>query len=222
MDVLLMIDSILILFTVSPNGSIVVDPPQLTANRTTSVSFNCDADGGPNNTFFWIKNSIESVDTTDLPSSLTNVVSDNKTLTLDNINGSFGGDYTCVVFNSAGFDAASVTLYVSPEILQDPMNVYTDDNELVVLECIADSFPPPDYQWQLMNATDFENIYWEINNTLVLDPVDFSDFGTYRCVVTTSIINVQVISEEAVITGMCRMNMYLIYTCTIHIQRYIL
>ena len=192
----------------------MVDPQQMTADRNTDVTFNCNARGGPNNTFYWVNGGLSSVDTSDLPNSLYNVLAfDNDTLTLDNVIGSSGGDYTCVVFNDAGFDIASVTLYISPEILLEPMNVYTDDNELVMLTCEADSFPPPEYQWQMMEA-QFDDLVGEINSTLVFDPVDFSDFGTYRCVVTTPIINETVMSAGAIITGK------LLYMYCIHVLYY--
>ena len=104
------------LLSVSPNGSISTNPKNITDVRNASVTFECSADGGPSNTFYWVKDDSLSVDTSDLPTSLDNVVATGDTLTLESINGSSGGDYTCVVFNEAGFDIAAVTLYVSPSI----------------------------------------------------------------------------------------------------------
>ncbi len=166
------------------------------------MTFECSADGGPNNMFYWVLDDTQSVDTTDLPASLNNVVEMGETLTLNSVNGSSGGTYTCVAFNDAGFDTASVVLYVSPEILEDPMDSFAENNDTVTLTCVADSFPAPQYQWQLMNGTNFEDIYSKTNSTLVFSLVDFSNFGTYRCVVTVPVIDETIISQEAVLTSM--------------------
>ena len=156
--------------------------------------------------FYWVMDDTQSVNTTNLPASLDNVVGTGETLTLNSVIGSSGGTYTCVAFNDAGFDTASVMLYVSPEILEDPMDSFAENDDTVTLTCVADSFPAPQYQWQLMNDTDFEDIYSETNSTLVFSPVDFSNFGTYRCVVTVLVINEIIISQEAVLTSMTQNN----------------
>ena len=131
------------------------------------------------------------------------VVALDRYITITIINGSDGGDYICVAINEAGFDNAAVTLYVSLEIIEDPENAYVQDGDAVTLTCIADSFPAPEYQWEMMNRTsgEFEPIDGETNTTLVFDYIDYEDYGTYRCNVTTSIINEDITSEEAVITG---------------------
>ena len=167
--------------------------------------FNCTSEGGPYNQHRWIEGeltlpspvTVESVD------ALSTVVSNTTILSLDEVIGSSGGVYTCIAINDAGSDNATVTLYVSPEILQDPENVYVQDGDTVTLTCIADSFPSPDYQWEMMNRSTgaFEPIDGETNTTLVFDYVDYEDYGTYRCEVTTPTINEVITSEEAVITG---------------------
>ena len=142
----------------------------------------------------------QSVNTTDLPASLDNVVGMGETLTLNSVIGSSGGTYTCVAFNDAGFDTASVVLYVSPEILEDPLDTFAENDDTVTLTCVADSFPAPQYQWQLMNDTDFLNILEETNCTLIINPVEYSDFGAYRCIVTAQ-YHEEILSEVAYITG---------------------
>ena len=185
----------------SPLGSIEVSPSNRTVSRNRNTTFTCTAEGGPNTTYRWVIN--DSINTSNLPYSLENVVSTESILTINMINGSDGGSYTCVAFNDAGFDSASVTLYVSPEILQDPENEYVQNGDIVTLTCFADSFPAPEYQWEMMNRTsgEFEPIDGETNTTLVFDPIDYDDYGTYRCEVTTPTINENITSEEAVITG---------------------
>ena len=194
-----------------------------TANISDTVSFTCSAEGGPNNTYLWVKGQdsylgfstlndyIDSLISLEVGvDNVTNslelyfvVVTRDSNITITMINGSDGGEYICVAINEAGFDNATVTLYVLPEILQDPENVYVQDGDTVTLTCIADSFPFPYYQWEIMNVLsgEFEPIDEETDTTLVFDYIDYDDYGTYRCEVTTSIINETITSEEAVITG---------------------
>ena len=114
-----------------------------------------------------------------------------------------GGEYTCLVINEAGFDNSTVTLYISPQIVQDPMDQYVQDGDTVTLTCIGDSYPPPEYQWERWNMTtnSYQDIPGETNNTLVFTSIEHEDYGRYRCVVTAPIIDETVISESALITG---------------------
>ena len=141
-----------------------------------------------------------------------------------------GGDYTCLVINEAGFDNSTVTLYISPEIVQQPQGQFVQDGDTVVLTCIGDSFPPPEYQWEKMNRStgSFETITGQTNSTLVFTSIEHEDYGRYRCNVTSPIINEIVTSEEAVITGTCRdlnmvnINSYLFYQKCLTCKRFFL
>ena len=117
-----------------------------------------------------------------------------------------GGDYTCLVINEAGFDNSTVTLYISPEIVQQPQDQFVQDGDTVILTCIGDSFPPPKYQWEKMNrfTGSFEAIAGQANSTLVFTSIEHEDYGRYHCNVTAPIINEILTSEEEVITGTCR------------------
>ena len=192
----------------------------MTVDNGSDVTFNCSALGGPNNTFVWVRSdeldeifescilpllSTTPVDVSDIISELSDISVENGTiLFIESINGTLnGGSYECVVINEAGLGRNSATLYVRPVITQQPMDIETEADNIVTLTCIADSFPAPEYQWEVMNMStgEFEPIYWEMNNTLVIDPIDHDDYGTYRCEVTTPTINEVITSEEAVITG---------------------
>ena len=128
-----------------------------------------------------------------------------------------GGDYSCIVINEAGLDNATVTLYISPEIVQDPVDQFVQDGDTVTLTCIGDSFPPPTYQWERRNmSTDsFEPIPEETNSDLVFVSIEHEDYGDYRCVVTTPTINEYVMSDIALITGNYANIMYYYCTCSV-------
>ena len=192
----------------------------MTVDNGSNVTFTCSALGGPNNTFIWVRSDeldeiFESdiqpllnttpVDVSDIISELSDIILENGTiLFIESINATLnGGSYECVVINEAGLGRDDTTLYVRPVITQQPMDVETEADDIVTLTCIADSFPAPEYQWEMMNRTsgEFEPIDGETDTTLVFDYIDYEDYGTYRCEVTTPTINETITSEEAVITG---------------------
>ena len=116
-----------------------------------------------------------------------------------------GGTYDCIVINDAGADFDSVTLYVHPAIVQDPVDTLTQNGSLVNLTCLAESFPYPTYQWQMMNRTTgiYDHIWGATEATFTLSPVSFSDYGRYRCVATNVIDGIErtATSSSALVTG---------------------
>ena len=202
---------------VSPNDSVTIEPSMMTVDNGNDVTFTCSALGGPNNTFIWVRSdelddsyiqpllSTTPVDVSDIINELSDIILENGAiLFIESINATLnGGSYECVVINEAGLGRNDTTLYVRPVITQQPMDVETEVDNIITLTCIADSFPAPEYQWEMMNRTsgEFEPIDGETDTTLVFDYIDYEDYGTYRCVVTTPTINETITSEEAVITG---------------------
>ena len=205
----------------SPNNSVTIEPSMMTVDNGSNVTFTCSALGGPNNTFIWVRSDeldeiFESdiqpllnttpVDVSDIISELSDIILENGTTTLviESINATLnGGSYECVVINEAGLGRNDTTLYVRPVITEQPMDVETEVDNIVILTCIADSFPAPEYQWEMMNRTsgEFEPIDGETDTTLVFDYIDYDDYGTYRCVANVSLINSTITSDNVTITG---------------------
>ena len=131
------------------------------------------------------------------------VVEYGSSLSLTSVNGTDGGRYTCLALNEAGIDNATVELLVRPEILTNPDNIYAQVGENVSFECLADSFPRPQYHWERFNETlnEFYTISYESDRTLMIDEVEYEDNGRYRCVATASMISRSATSDEAVLTG---------------------
>ena len=90
--------------TVSPEGSIQVDPATINGNDSGNATFNCMALGGPANMFSWTKMRDSAV-----------VVNDSKLMLVD-IMASDGGVYQCSVENLAGRDNDTVTLNGNPSL----------------------------------------------------------------------------------------------------------
>ena len=192
----------------------------MTIDNGSDVTFTCSALGGPNNTFIWVRSdeldvifqsyiqpllSTTPVDVSDIISELSDIILENGTiLFIASINATLnGGSYECVVINEAGLGRNDTTLYVRPVITQQPMDVETEANSIVTLTCIADSFPAPEYQWEMMNRTSgkFEPIDEETNTTLVFEYIDYDDYGRYRCVASVPLISSTIISDNVTITG---------------------
>ena len=125
-------------------------------------------------------------------------------LNLTSVNGTNdGGSYTCLVINEAGVGREDTILYVRPVITVQPRDELTEAGQQVNLTCLADSFPAPTYQWEMMNRTteEFEPIDDQTDTTLTLTDIDHEQYGRYRCRVTTPIINENITSNVALITG---------------------
>ena len=195
----------LFFFTVSPKNSVSATPISQTVSYNEMAVFSCTAEGGPNNTFRWVRGTpsfgSDTITLSDFDSL--EVVGTEPQLTLTMVNGSTGGQYTCVVFNDAGYGNDTVTLYVSPRILKQPKDQFVQNGVKVTLTCIADSFPAPTYQWERWNMSYLivESLNGETNTTLVFESIKHEEYGRYRCVVTTPIIDKSV-NLSAVITGM--------------------
>ena len=190
-------------------------PLNTTADYGVITSFNCSADGGPDNTVVWIKGSNISTTTSELESGnnfnhtkflqqLMPTVSTTFLLSIFSVNATEdGGSYTCIIVNQAGFDTATVALYVRPLIVEHPKDQMASAGENVTLSCLAESFPYPEYQWQKYNTTSvlYNTLSGEKRNTLKFNQVQYSDYGFYRCVATAPVINVTVYSNNTTLTG---------------------
>ena len=210
----------LFIYTVSANNSVTIEPSVMTVDNGSDVTFNCSALGGPNNTFIWVRSdeldeifesyiqpllSTTPVDVRDIINKLSDIILENGTIQfIESINATLnGGSYECVVINEAGLGRNDTTLYVRPVITQQPMDIETEADNIVTLTCIVDSFPAPEYQWEMMNRTseEFEQIDGETNTTLVFDYIDYEVYGRYRCVVSVPLISSTITSDNVTITG---------------------
>ena len=195
--------------TVSPLGSVVATPEYRTLSINDSANFTCTAQGGPRNMFRWIKGNFTDpnlsapLDVDDFLADLDNITSDYFLSFTVSGGAADGGYYICIAVNEAGYDTDNVTLYVSPAITLNPVDQYAHPGDTVTISCLADSYPPPTYQWQRWNtATNmYENIDGETMTSYTIDDIDYDQFGLYRCAVTTPTINEMTFSQPALITG---------------------
>ena len=155
--------------TVSPYGSAVVSPLDVTSSLGDTVTLVCTAFGGPDNVFLWEMDE--------------NIIGNGSLLDLFAIDASYGGKYTCTVSNAAGTDSASTTLYVAPYIVT-PLDkqTLTTNGSIVNISCDATGFPTPTVNWVNRLAKAVSS-----SSQLVFNSVIFGDEGLYHCVATTEI-----------------------------------
>ena len=95
----------------------------------------CTSRGGPNNTYQWQAND------TDIPGETMEM------LMLADVGASTGGMYTCVVTNAAGDDSDNTYIFISPYFITEPVDRLTANGSSITLQCVAEAFPSPSYQW---------------------------------------------------------------------------
>ena len=204
--------------SVSAYGSVTNDPEFIIVDNGSSITFTCSARGGPNNTFFWfrtadINDALASSNLlTQSPLPLNQLIMELSNITLatgsvftiPSVNATEdGGSYDCYVFNEAGYENNSTTLYVRPVITEQLKNLYVDEGETVTFSCRADSFPAPKYQWEMMSRKTgmFQEVLNANDSTLMFSPIDYNDFGNYRCIATANGIIENATSLPALVTG---------------------
>ena len=156
------------------------------ASLGDNVTLMCSSDGGPDNTYQWMKDGIVLNES-------------DSTIIVNVINASSGGDYTCTVSNTAGNDSASTTLYVAPYIIT-PLKKQTPtaNGSNVNINCDAAGFPSPTVNWVGMTNMKVSN-----TSLLQFNPVMFGDEGLYLCVASVEIDGVNFnATDKTTLVGM--------------------
>ena len=174
----------------SPEGSVAISPEMVIADVGGTVTFNCSAQGGPNNTYQWQKNGTDLMNETDAALIVSNITAMN------------GGSYTCVVSNAAGNESATAVLHVEPIIVTQPTDILTRNGTVMSFTCAAESFPAPEYTWEKYNegGSSFDRV--SSGPVLEFTPAVFGDEGSYRCVTSLPGTSRNASSQLAVLTGM--------------------
>ena len=202
----------------SANGSVTIDPYFIIVDNGSNITFTCSARGGPSNIFLWfhtadIKDALASSNLlTQFPLPINQLIMEMSNITLatgtiftiTSVNATEnGGSYECYVFNEAGYEKSTTTLYVRPVITEQPIDLFVNVEEKITLSCRADSIPASKYQWEMMNRTTriFEPIENATDSTFTITSISYNDYGNYRCVATANGIVENATSLPALITG---------------------
>ncbi len=179
----------------------------MTANRNDMVVLTCSGSGQGNLTANW------TTTAADQSLSVTEESNTVSTLTIAAVEASNGGEYTCEITNENGSANATTVLRVRPYIASHPMDISTLAGMNQNLECSALGFPDPTYRWEKQEGEGVDNATLgsggglmmtffplnETSNQITFLPVDFSDFGVYRCVASN--VAGDATSHEATLTG---------------------
>ena len=191
--------------TVSPEGSVSVEPTSVVLTRFDNRTFTCTSQGGPNNTYQWQKDGVDLANQT------------SPLLDVTDVNATDGGVYTCVVTNAAGNESFDSSLYIAPYIVLHPvMDILSANGSNVTFECEAESFPPPEYVWEMSGSeSNYASTVQSDGQFLNFEPVEFGDEGYYRCLayISINITNHTAASQAGLLTSKER------FVCTSIIQR---
>ena len=148
--------------------------------RGDNVILNCVARGGPDNIYQWLVNS------TDISRETST------TLMLSNVNASTGGEYSCMVSNSAGNESARTFVFISPYFTTQPEDRGGFNGSTLTLICEAEAFPSPQYHWARMDGAAIRDGVLGVHASLLsFSPLMFGDEGSYFCNVTSGSVTIR-------------------------------
>jgi hypothetical protein len=155
----------------SPRGTVMITPNNVTASTGDDIILTCSALGGPDNRFRWEQEA--------MPINVTT-----PSLVLSDITISEGGNYMCIVNNTAGEGSATATVFIRP-IITSAEDILTTNGSSVEFVCEADGIPSPNVTWQRIG--DSSNTTVSTSSTYVISPAVFGDEGDYQCVATSDV-----------------------------------
>ena len=117
-----------------------------------------------------------------------NISNENSTiLRLEDVTVVNGGVYSCVVSNAAGDHSVSTHLFISPYFVTQPEEVIlTSAGSSLIITCITEAFPDPEYQWGHEDGRDIRQDILTNRSALTIANVQFGDGGSYYCNVTSN------------------------------------
>lgn len=164
-----------------------ISPTNGSFNIGDDVNLTCSGMGGPRNMFRWYRNDTELLGQNDT------------TLTLVNITVDDGDEYLCVVANAAGSFNTTTFVFVNPSITEHPVDATATNGANATLECQAEAFPDPSYEWTYSNGSSIElsSVVGTSSSTLQFLPAEFGSEGSYMCVASAN--NATATSDAAVL-----------------------
>ena len=98
-----------------------------------------------------------------------------------------GADYTCLVSNEAGSTNVTASLFITPEIIQQPQSINTTVGSAVAFTCLATGYPTPQYRWNKVDSLGGVIVTTVGNGSvLTFDPVSLGGEGYYHCIASVA------------------------------------
>ena len=191
--------SLAALVTISPEGSVMIQPQNATFNYKDEVNLTCTCQGGPNNTFTWLLNGSPIISGTN--SYTISSTEFSSILMINRITArNHGGLYQCIAKNSAGNGSDTTHVYISPRFLANLVKTtLTVQGVGRRWSCRAESFPAPQYMWHKHEQDGRTLDVGTDNSILFFIPVYYGDAGIYQC--TASSNSITIYSNNATLYG---------------------
>ena len=186
------------LVTISPRGSVIVQPQTMIFDYEDEVNLKCTCAGGPNNMFSWLLNgSTITSGTNNYTISSTEFFS---ILTISGITApDHGGLYQCIAQNNAGSESVTTYVFISPRFIIHPVQTIAVNGTIQNLTCEAESFPVPQYMWRKHEQDGRTLDVGPDDYLLSFNPIVFGDAGIYQCIATSNSITIY--SNNATLYG---------------------
>ena len=191
--------SLAALVTISPRGSVIVQPQNMTFKYEDEVNLTCTCQGGPNNMFSWLLNG--STITSGTNSYTISSTEFSSILTISRITApDHGGLYQCIAQNIAGNGSDTTYVFISPRFLTHPVETTLSVRGMINnLTCEAESFPVPQYMWHKHEQDGRTLDVGPDDHFLPFNPIVFGDAGIYQCIATSNSITIY--SNNATLYG---------------------
>ena len=191
--------SLAALVTISPEGSVIIQPKNMTFDNGDEVNLTCTCEGGPNNMFSWLLNG--SIITSGTNSYIITSTEFSSKLTISGITApDHGGLYQCTAKNIAGNGSDTTYVFVSPRFLTHPVETTLSVSGMIKnLSCEAESFPVPQYMWRKLDEGRRSLDVGPDDYLFLFNSIVFGDAGIYQCTATSNSITIY--SNNATLYG---------------------
>ncbi|KAK7084982.1 Hemicentin-1 [Halocaridina rubra] len=170
---------VVVIVHVPPRITVLPHTQQVT--RGDRLELECEALGIPLPTIRWLLNGTEVAGVT--------TSSDGRgTLVVERASKTDEGTYTCIAENVAGHRKAiaGVQVKVPPVIMYAPEEMTVLELNAVTLSCVAEGDPAPATTWikEGHSVHSSDRVHLMENGSLVIDSLQASDAGEYKCIVS--------------------------------------
>ncbi len=171
------IDSNPAIVSISLIGTVSLTPQQMLLDYGSNLTLYCSVGGGPDNTFDWFLNGSAVISSVEQNITVTKSEFES-ILTISFLTAPLhGGTFVCIANNTISQDANGTTVFVKPRFILQPASIFVDVNTTQQLDCLAESYPFPEYQWSKENSS----LLNKTMPSLVFDPIQYEDSGYYTC-----------------------------------------
>ena len=175
--------------SISPKGSVMIQPQNVTFNYEDEVNLTCTCQGGPNNTLIWLLNGSSIISGTNsytiISTEFSSILMINRITAPDH-----GGLYQCIAKNIVGNGRNTTYVYISPRFLTHPVQTLALSGVINNLTCEAESFPVPQYMWYKHEKNGRSFNVGPDDYLFPFNPIVFGDAGIYQCTATSNSITI--------------------------------